>query len=362
MHKVRISGKMFNEEEIRAGAHMGFFTQSPFQHQLLLFLQDWFSPAATLKLQTSGSTGSPTQIIVRKEQMIRSAEMTCHYFQLKENDKALLCLPLDYIAGKMMVVRAICGGLDLYPKTPSGHPLADNTRSYDFAAMVPMQIYNSLQMPKEKQRLSQIKSVIIGGGAIDNLLQEALKDFPNKIYSTYGMTETVSHVALRKINGDDAVEYYTPLAGVSIELSEAQTLIIHAPLVADGAVLTNDIAELGINNTFRILGRKDNIINTGGIKVQIEEVERILRPWIKGNFAITAVPHPRLGEAVVLVTDTQDYPGALKKIIDPLLPRYQQPLHIITVAAVPQTGTGKTDRAATKKLAMDSIPLPDSEQ
>lgn len=360
MNKIRIAGKIFSAKDILAAQHDVFFAQSPFHQQLLLFLREWFSPDKTISLQTSGSTGLPKQITVRKEQMVQSALMTCDFFQLKENEKAILCLPLDYIAGKMMMVRAIVGELDLWPVIPSGHPLAEAAMPFDFAAMVPLQVYNALQSPEEKQRLSQIRRVIIGGGAIDPQLEEALKELPNAIYSTYGMTETISHIALRKINGEDASGYYTPLPGVNLKLSEEQTLIIHAPHVANETIATNDIGEIRSDGLFRILGRKDNVINTRGIKVQAEEVEKILRPSIKGNFAITAVPHPRLGEAVVLLIEPTNNPDALKRKIEKLLPRYQQPLHILVVEAVPQTGSGKTDRAATKKLAIKTVSLPDS--
>ena len=360
MNKIRIARKIFTAKEILAAQHVGFFAQSPFHQQLLLFLHEWFSPEITINLQTSGSTGLPKQITVRKEQMVQSARMTCEFFQLKENEKVLLCLPLDYIAGKMMVVRAIVGELDLWPVIPSGHPLIETTSAFDFAAMVPLQVYNALQSHEEKQRLSQIKRVIIGGGAIDPQLEEALKELPNAIYSTYGMTETVSHIALRRLNGENASGYYTPLSGVSLKLSEEQTLVVHAPYVANETLVTKDIAEIRPDGAFRILGRKDNVINTGGIKVQAEEVERILRPCIKGNFAITAIPHPRLGEAVVLMIEPTNNPDILKREIEKLLPRYQQPLHILVVDAIPQTGSSKIDRAATKKLAMKIIPMPDS--
>ena len=359
-NKIRIEGKIFSAEDILAAQHDVFFAQSPFHQQLPLFLREWFSPEETISLQTSGSTGLPKQITVRKEKMAQSARMTCDFFQLKENEKALLCLPLDYIAGKMMMVRAICAGLDLFPVAPSGHPLAEVAMPFDFAAMVPLQVYNALQSPEERQRLSQVKRVIIGGGAVDPQLEEALKELPNAIYSTYGMTETVSHIALRKLNGEDASGYYTPLPGVDLKLSEEQTLIINAPHVAEETLVTNDIAEIRSDGTFRILGRKDNVINTGGIKVQTEEVEKILRPCIKGGFVITAVPHPRLGEAIVLLIEPANNPAILKREIEELLPRYQRPFHILVVEAVSQTGSGKIDRAAAKKMATKKVSLPDS--
>ncbi|MDR2815478.1 MAG: AMP-binding protein [Proteiniphilum sp.] len=349
MNEIRIEGKIYDPS--------GFI--SPFHRQLNLFLEEWFSQSPTLRLRTSGSTGTPKEITVRKEQMLQSAKITCGFFGLKKNDKALLCLPLEYIAGKMMVVRALYAGLDLYPVEPDGHPLARTDVPFDFAAMAPLQVYNSLQVKEEKRRLSRIGRLIIGGGAIDETLEKELKEFPNAVYSTYGMTETLSHIALRRISGAGAGRYYTPFPSVSLTLSEDGRLIADAPLVADKPLVTNDIAELLPDGTFRIIGRIDNVINSGGIKVQIEEVEQVLRPHIAGNFAITSIPHPKLGEAIVLLTEQPIDPVALENAIKRLLPRHQQPMLIHTAGAIPQTGNGKTDRAATKQLA-GKINLPSS--
>jgi O-succinylbenzoic acid--CoA ligase len=353
MNDIQISGITYSSEEIIADQTIHFIGQTPFHHQLYLFLKEWFSPSPTIRLHTSGSTGVPKEITVRKEQMLQSAKMTCDFFQLKRGDRTLLCLPLDYIAGKMMVVRAIYAGLDIYPVEPSGHPLARMTLPLEFAAMVPLQVYNSLQTAEERRRLSQIKKLMIGGGAIDEQLAKALKEFPNAIYATYGMTETVSHIALRSISGTGADPFYTPLPGVKLSLSAEHTLIIDDPRVSEKPVITNDIAELRADGTFRIMGRSDNVINTGGIKVQTEEVEEKLRPFIKGNYAVTSLPHPKLGEAIVLLIEPEADTVAVRKAVEEGLPRYLQPLHILTVNAVPQTGNGKTDRAATHKLARE---------
>jgi O-succinylbenzoic acid--CoA ligase len=351
MSEIRIAGITYRCDEILREPPAIFASATPFHHQLYLFLKEWCSPTPSIRLHTSGSTGAPKEITVRKEQMLQSARMTCDFFQLKKGDKALLCLPLDYIAGKMMVVRALCAGLDLYPVAPSGHPLAGKAEQYDFAAMVPLQVYNSLQNGLERQRLSQIRQLIIGGGAMDAALEKSLSNSPNAIYATYGMTETVSHIALRSISGPGAAQYYTPLPGVVLSLSDEKTLIIHAPRVADVPVVTNDIGEIRGDGTFRILGRKDNVINSGGIKVQAEEVEQLLRPHMRGHFAITSLPHPKLGEAILLLIEPEDDPVATSKTVKQLLPRYQQPLYILTVETIPQTGSGKTDRAALRKLA-----------
>ena len=358
MNKVTIDGTLYHREELCKRTPAPFAADSPSHRQLSLFLKEWFSPTPVLTLHTSGSTGRPKEITVRKEQMLQSAAITCDFFGMKAGERALLCLPLQYIAGKMMVVRAIYAGLNLLVAEPSGHPLAGIPQRVDFAAMVPLQVYNSLQTDNEQARLSRVARLIIGGGAIDQAIEERLRYFPNAIYSTYGMTETVSHIALRRISGVKADDCYTPLPGVTLRLSEEQTLIVDAPRVADGILHTNDIAEMRPDGSFRILGRKDNVINSGGIKIQIEEVEKALRPHISGDFAITSVPHPRLGEAVVLLIGPGSDPDRVREAVSQHLPRVQQPLYLLSVEAVPHTGNGKTDRTASKIMASEKIQMP----
>ena len=313
------------------------------------FLSEWFSESPVMTVQTSGSTGTPKPIIVSKEKMIQSARLTCSFLKLNKGDKSLLCLPLQYISGQMMVVRALTFELDLIVRDPSGNPLSDVQTPLRFAAMTPMQVYNSLQVPEEKERLMQIENLIIGGGAIDPELSRALQAFPNAVYSTYGMTETLSHIALRRLSGAAASEYYTPFLSVKLSLSPENTLIIEAFHVADEIIHTNDVAELLPDGRFRILGRTDNIINSGGVKIQAEEVEEALRSVIAGNFAITSVPHPKFGEAVVLLISQNQTISPDQ--INILLPAFQRPKYIFKTEMIPLTPTGKIDRKACRKLA-----------
>ena len=251
----------------------------PIQEDLQAFLAEWHDPSPFLEVQTSGSTGTPKRMRVRKDRMLNSARLTCDYLGLKKGDKALLCMPLRYIAGKMMVVRSLYAGLDLEVREPSGHPLADwGDTPLRFAAMIPLQVYNTLRVPEERKRLEQTDILIIGGGAIDAALEQEIRQMPNTVYSTYGMTETLSHVALRRLNGPEASPYYHPFPSVTLSLSPDNTLVIDAPLVCDERLVTNDVARLLPDGSFAIIGRKDNIINSGGIKIQIEEVEERLRP------------------------------------------------------------------------------------
>lgn len=343
---ITIEGGSYTPDVFRSKGIPAFALKSDFHYNLYLFLKDWFSRSPFLKVQTSGSTGAPKEMLVEKERMMRSAEMTCTFFKLKQGDKALLCMSLDYIAGKMMVVRALITGLDLYLVSPSGNPLKDANENFDFAAMIPMQVYNSLQSDVENARLAKIKNLIIGGGAIDPLLQKVIESFPNKIYSTYGMTETLSHIALRKINGSDASESYVPFSSVTLSLSEDNTLIIDAPMVADGRLYTNDIAEINADGSFHIIGRKDNVINSGGIKIQIEKIEELLKLLLNCNFAITSLPDIKFGEIVILVVEQEINPDILNK----LEPAYYIPKKVIKIPSIPLTETGKINRAMLKKI------------
>lgn len=321
-----------------------------FRQEVFSFLSEWFDSGSTVFVQTSGSTGKPKELRVEKERMMESACLTCSFLGLKKNDSALLCMPLRYIAGKMVVVRALVAGLNLLPVPPSGHPLKDMKSPPDFAAMIPMQVYNSLLVPEEKAVLQQIKHLIIGGGAIDRQLAIELKDFPNAVWSTYGMTETLSHIALRRLNGPEASDWYTPFDDVHIRLSREGTLIIHAPRVCEEELITNDIAEINARKQFHILGRKDNIINSGGVKIQIEQVEAALNEYLSQPFLITSAPDKKFGEIVVLLSEGEA-PQDIEAICRQALPAYWRPKRIIPVFRIPLTGTGKPDRVLAKVLA-----------
>ena len=315
------------------------------------FLAEWNNDSDYVHVQTSGSTGAPKPMLVEKRRMLNSARITCDFLGLREGDTALLCMSLDYIAGKMMVVRALERKLKLVTVPPSGHPLADlspQLSALSFAAMVPMQVYNALQVPAECERLKQIRHLIIGGGAIDDALAAALKSFPHHVWSTYGMTETLSHIALRKLNGAEASDYYTPFPSVKVSLNDESCLVIDAPEVCSERLVTNDIAELS-EGRFRILGRKDNVICSGGIKIQTEQVERQLRPYLSQPFLITKRPDEKFGEVVVLLTE-----GPVDEahaVCERILPKYFQPKAYLHVDKIPLTETGKPARKQAEDLA-----------
>ncbi len=279
------------------------------------FLSEWNNDSDRVLVHSSGSTGKPKPMKVEKKRMLNSARITCDFLGLKPGDSALLCMSLDYIAGKMVVVRSIERHLHLISVSPSGHPLKDVNEEITFAAMVPMQVYNTLQVPEERERLCHIRHLIIGGGAIDAALEKELKSFPGNIaiWSTYGMTETLSHIALRRINGDEASEWYQPFDSVHISQTEEGCLVIDAPQVCAETLVTNDIVEIEpyIYNKveklrFRIKGRKDNVICSGGIKIQIEEVEAFLKPHLEKPFMLAKKKDGKFGEIAVLLTEDED--------------------------------------------------------
>lgn len=333
------------------------------------FLQEWNSPSETLLVHTSGSTGKPKPMWVEKQRMLNSAHITCDFLGLRPGDSALLCMSLDYIAGKMMVVRSIERKLRLFSVKPSGHPLSDESLAkmvemdFDFVAMVPMQVYNTLQVPQERERLSRIKHLIIGGGAINDALAEELRSLPGAVWSTYGMTETLSHIALRRLNGEEASEWYQPFDSVGVSLNSDGCLVIDAPLVCSEPLVTNDIAEIKQQETsshssdassslktssphvlFRIKGRKDNVICSGGIKIQIEEVENLLRQHLDAPFLLAKKKDEKFGEIAVLVTESSDLEG-VEAICRQVLPKYWVPRQYLHFDQLPMTETGKPKRA-----------------
>ena len=319
------------------------------------FLAEWHNDSPTVLVHTSGSTGKPKPMLVEKRRMEASARITCGFLGLKSGDSALLCMSLDYIAGKMMVVRALSFGLRLIVVKPSGNPLGTVAEPVDFAAMVPMQVYNSLQVPEECKKLMAIKHLIIGGGAIDDALASELAGFPNHVWSTYGMTETLSHIALRRLNGHEASEWYTPFEGVSLSQTDEGCLVIDAPAVHDGPLVTNDIVEIS-DKGFRVLGRKDNVICSGGIKIQIEEVERLLRAYVSSPFMITKRADKKFGEQVVMLTESMDM-DLMRDVCRQVLPKYWQPRGYLHVDALPMTETGKPARKEAERLAALAIEI-----
>lgn len=349
--RLCLDGKEYTSDEIRRLVRQDGEERLSDYAELFSFLKKWFDDLPYILVQTSGSTGVPKEMPVRKDRMMQSARLTCEYLNLQKGHTALLCMNLRYIGAMMVVVRSLVAGLNLIVRPVTGHPLADVEGRLQFVAMVPLQVYNTLQVPKEKERLERVGVLIIGGGAVDEALVEEIKTLPGSVYSTYGMTETLSHIALRRLNGATASEHYHPFESVKLSLSPESTLIIEAPLVCEEVLQTNDVARIYPDGSFTILGRKDNVINTGGVKVQAEKVERLVRTVVDVPVVVTSVPDKRLGQAVaLLVGGPVDMPLLEQKLIE-VLSLYERPKYIWMVDSVPQVGNGKTDRVKCRVLA-----------
>ncbi|MEM6319373.1 MAG: AMP-binding protein [Bacteroidota bacterium] len=353
---IILNGVQYNKAQIverRWVADLSFSNpkETDWIDRLQAFLLDWISEEETIKVQTSGSTGTPKQIMLSKERMLNSAFMTGKYFDFKSGQKALLCLPCDYIAGKMMVVRALAWGLDLQLVPPSGNPMETINEAIDFAAMVPMQVQNVLEKTPKKFQL--IRQLIIGGGKVNDALLRQLQNIPTACFATYGMTETITHVAIKVLNGPKKTNHFEALNLIEFSLDNRNCLVIDAPKLNPEKVVTNDIVALRSPQVFEWLGRFDNVINTGGVKVFPERIEEKIGSLLSKRFFITSLPDKKLENKVVLIVEDSPWKtekvNALKAGLKPILSKFEYPKEIHFLATFKETPTKKIQRNRTKK-------------
>lgn len=320
-----------------------------FDAELTAFLEEWYADTPYMLLQTSGSTGKPQTIRTDKDAMRASARLSCEYFGITRHSTLLLSLPLRYIAGKMLVVRALVSGAELQPVSPCSTPLAGLSHRVDFAALVPMQAATTLRCPDGRQQLKRARRILLGGGFIDPALEQELQTVSSEVFASYGMTETLSHIALRRVNGPDRSPWYTPLSGVSISLSQEGTLCLSAPHLGIEHLETNDLAECRANGQFRILGRRDSVINSGGIKIQAEELEQQLTAATGLTLLVTPAPDAILGQCAALLWEGPAQAEQALRTAISTLPPYYRPRIVHHVDQLPRTATGKLRRTAYTK-------------
>jgi o-succinylbenzoate---CoA ligase len=325
----KLNGFHFNADDLCRVAYSFIKEGEDFEKPVGDFLLDWFDGKSYLEVQTSGTTGEPKKIRIEKQAMVNSALATGDFFELNKGDRVLHCLPVKYIAGKMMFVRAMILGLELEFVAPSSHPLDVVEGNFDFAAMVPLQAQNSLK------QLKRVKKMIVGGAKMSKTLETSLLKLPTIVYETYGMTETITHIAARKL-GD---KQFTVLPNVTISYDDRNCLVIHAPRVSEEVVVTNDLVELVNENQFVFLGRIDNIVNSGGIKFMPEKIEEKLSDKIENRFYIIGLPDKDLGEKLVLVIEGNEQP--IDNSIFDELDKYEKPKEIVFVPKFKETATGK---------------------
>ncbi|WP_297518340.1 AMP-binding protein [Flavobacterium sp.] len=335
-NQFKLNGFHLDRDDLCRVAYSFIKEGEEFEKPVGEFLLDWFDEKPYIEMQTSGSTGVPKIIRVDKQAMVHSAIATGDFFDLKPGDRALQCLPVKYVAGKMMLIRSIVLGLDLDYVAPTSHPMERLDDKYDFAAMVPLQAQCSI--PK----LAQIKKLIVGGARINAVLEQQLMQLPTQVFETYGMTETITHIAAKRV-GEKA---FTVLPHVTISYDERNCLVIHAPhIIAEETVVTNDLVELVNENQFVFLGRIDNIINSGGVKILPEQVEHKLDGKLDRRFFISSEEDAELGDKVVLIVEGE--PFDISPQIFDVLDKYERPKAIHFIPQFTETENGKIIRKAS---------------
>ena len=308
------------------------------------FLVEWYSDAPSLRGYTSGSTGVPKPIELLKSDMLASARLTNSYLGIDAHSTLLLCLSPSYIAGKMMIVRAIASGAQLVVVSPSSTPLVGLDVAITMAAMVPMQVAETLRQADGEAQLVCVSKLLVGGAPVDDVLEQKLMTLPVETYVTYGMTETVSHVALRRV-GETC---YTAIGDVTFATDERGCLVIDAPQLSGRRFVTNDIVQIVDACRFRWLGRYDNVIMSGGLKFCAEQLEAKIAHLIPRRYYIMAAPDERLGQRVVLVIEGRPYDEvALQQLrieLSTCMSRYEMPRDIRFIEHFAETSSGKVKR------------------
>lgn len=334
----------FNNLEIN-----NLHSQTEFEKKVIFFLEEWLSDSEKVKVQTSGSTGAPKIFEIEKKRMLNSARLTCNFLELKQNDTALICLPVEYISGKMMTVRSFERKMKLTVKNPSLEPLKDLNQQVDFCAMTPLQVENSLD------KIHLIKNLIIGGAAVSESLKTKITHVLNKltvstkIYETYGMSETLSHIALKEIFPETDA-YFSAFENISVSKDERGCLQIFAPDLNSEILYTNDLVEINDDNQFRFLGRIDNVINSGGAKIFPEALESLVKKEIPNEVVFLGLQDEILGQKLIAVIEGEESEDVISKINKMQFEKsFHKPKEIIFVEEIPRTENGKVNRIQLKE-------------
>jgi O-succinylbenzoic acid--CoA ligase len=335
-----------------------------FQEEVFDFCRQWKLGKNEFLFHTSGSTGKPKPIYLSRLSMIESANMTMDWLHLQEGDNVLLCLPIEYIAGAMMLVRALVLKLNIVLVEPSQNPLEEITKPINIhlASFVTTQWSTILQSnPNLFTFFSEVKGILIGGSELTSSVELLTKEIQLPIFQTYGMTETSSHIAFKQISSEDAI--YQCLKGVQIKLNDQGCLCIHAPSTLNQWIETNDVAELIHVNQFSILGRNDFAINSGGRKIHPEIIEKCCHSFF-AQHSITCktfaygLDDDFYGQKLVLFVETIDELNIQLQLIEYLklnLESWEVPKQFIVLPEFLYTKTGKIDRPNTLTLYLNNL-------
>lgn len=342
-NRFLLNGFYYDFTELKEVAYSFIKEGDTFEQYMGDFLMDWLDQSDTIYLETSGTTALPKRMQYNKQALVNSAIATGNFFKVTIGDKALHCLPANFIAGKMMLIRAMILGFSLDLVSPSKNPFHKNKKVYDFVAMTPMQAFNSLP------NLNQVKTLIIGGAYVSVALQNELIKRKINAFETFGMTETLSHIAVRSMQ--DPPSEFTCLSHVSISQDERKCLVVNSPELNVNNLVTNDEVEILDQNRFILIGRVDHVINSGGIKLHPEQIERKLSEILSLHYFIASLPDAVFGQKVVLVlveNEALDIHNLMNQIKESnSLNPYEIPKGIVFYADFVRTYSGKIKREKT---------------
>ncbi len=330
----------------------------PYFEKVKLFILKWQNGISELEVKTSGSTGKPKKIKLSREKIQASVAQTKEAFSLDE-DHLLLCnLSVDFIAGKLMIIRALELKSELIVIRPEGNIL-DSIRNFGymleqkrgklFLAFVPLQITKVLEEPAGHNLLNMAKAVLIGGAKVNKHLAKLLTEIHSPVYATFGMTETVTHFAIKQINATEPQEYFKPLKGTALKVDEEGCLSVKNACTDNLWLKTNDRVELRMDQSFKPLGRADNVINSGGIKIHLEEIEAQIDQLIdfKHPFFCAGVNDTLLGQKLVLFIESEEKDLEILAKLKSEMAKFAAPKEVLFIKEFARTTSGKIDKIKT---------------
>lgn len=349
---IDLNGRTVALADVVAGHIAG---ATDFERHALGFIRAWQTGADRFTLHTSGSTGAPKPVVVTRGQMIASAKATALALGLQPGWSALITLDTQFIAGKMMIVRSLVTGMRMVLREPRGNPLEllPENLPVDFAALVPYQVETLLQSP-QATRLGRIHTIIVGGAPLRVQAAQQVAGLPCRVYATYGMTETLSHVALQRIDLHTEAGVFETLPGITLEADSRGCLVLGVPYLAE-KVVTNDRVEIISEKKFKWLGRWDNVINSGGYKVNPEtiefQIEKIFHRFeIPNRFFVAGLPDLKLGKKVTLFVEGNENEKlrlSIDEAIKTIASGVERPRSVVFLPAFVDTATQKLNRSAT---------------
>ena len=346
-----LNGRAIDYSDIKGG---NFTFNTEFEQSTLTFCRQWLKGQKTFTLETSGSTGDPRTIEITREQMESSAAATITFCNLQPGETVLVCLNTAYIAGKMMLVRALIGDLKIIAIEPDGNPLKKIKDDIDFMAVVPLQLNNIIEDAGTLAKLKTIAHTIVGGSPVTYALQQAVERTGANVYATFGMTETLTHIALKQLS-PNRESLFTTIKNIIIGRDDRGCLTVQGSITKNKVLITNDLIEQVDENKFRWLGRIDNVINSGGIKMHVEAIEEKIDQimndlGLRQRFFVYSIPDPHLGEKVMLLIESSEpVTNELKSALNLSLDKYERPKSIDHIGEFAETATGKVDRKSSLK-------------